>query len=287
MKQLNIITKRPASRAVKTHSYEERIYLVKKKGPDLEHVIRHFLDIRFHLNGRTPTAFFANDLTEHISERKMHEYGQDEEAIKAYIYSHKQNSHLNYSNKRVFIAYDRSYFYLNLFKLLVASEYIIQAIRLPKYINRFIDIGCGVGTFSVALNRFNIPNIERYSMTDIGQFQLDIARLMASTFIDRDVSFHKADVLACAHERGMRVGSYWLCANHQIFRARDKDLKHLFQDGIIMVDYLTRLEQFSLRARTVFSPIQIMTIQCELTKEIAHILGKDIVNVHILAAIPR
>lgn len=249
---------------------------------ELHEIVVPFRIVLETLGGSTATSIFAPEQSKlsfsSTEERDAH--------LKLYIEKNREDSHLDYASASLFVSYDRNYFYRNLTKCLIAALLANDHLHTQYRVDRILDIGSGVGTFSLAMSFFRRFNGLEYLLVDSGDVQLDIARQLLDKFTITNASFAKTFASLMVHKRGLRISSYWLCSNQQaVEQLSHRDLRALLRDGMVVIDYRKNLERFANRIKTL-SNVRVLELKCMLPQVIADTIDDRAISVHLLLASP-
>lgn len=271
--------------SISSYSVEE--FSIALKEEDLSPIVEPFQLLNERLNKQSPSAFFGN-LNLDLNVGAGTALGESIEiALKRYIAQHREESQIDYGSVGTFVCYDRTYFYRNFVKCLIASLFANDHISIPQKTTRILDLGSGVGTFSLALNFFPKFKEMQYVLVDSAEYQLSLARLLFEHLHLRNVHYCRQEVYPALVKRGLRVSSYWLCGNKDaVDKLSDKDVQYLFRDGLILIDYRKNLDFLVERVKFLSNGLRRLELKCKLPSKIAKGLGDQAISVHLLFASP-
>jgi len=214
------------------------------------------------------------------------------QSLKEYVAEHRRNTHLDYGDAKTFRYFDTSYFYRNLLKCLLAVHYLKG--NLPKFgIENFrrpttvIDVGSGVGTFSIACSLLELFPDARYLLLDKFSLQIKLAQSLSSHLGCQKFDFAVKDVFSAFDRRGLFIASYWLCGNRRaVLEKSDADLKRVLSDGLILIDYRDNLLEFAARAKLLRVKMHFLEIHSAVPQPHRVLVGSRDLNVYVLIVEP-
>lgn len=270
-----------------TSSYSVEEFVIVLNEEELSSVVVPFVHLLHTLNHQSPSAYFKQ-LSAGLNVGPETALGETlEVALKHYIAQHREESQIDYDSVGTFVCYDRTYFYRNLAKCLIASLFANDHIAIPEKTTRAIDLGSGVGTFSLALNFFPKFKQLQYVLVDSAEYQLALAEALFKQLHFQNISYCHQGVYAALLKRGLRISSYWLCGNRTaVENLSDKDVQLLFRDGLILIDYQKNLDFLVDRVKLLSRRLRRLELRCKLPITIAKELGDNLISVHLLLASP-
>lgn len=209
---------------------------------------KSFLKIRTKLNKKTPILFLTEDkLSNNTLANET--IKQCKEGIRSYIKEYRSDVHINFRNEISFTAYDTAYFYRNLYKMLIASAYAMTEYPDIANIREITDIGCGVGTFSLAwglLSEEMQGNKLSISLIDRHDFQLKMASAVVSKIIHPlSISVYRGDALEL-HDSNYSIHliGYVFCSNIDEVESLDyRRIRSIIGYVSVIVDYENIIER--------------------------------------------
>jgi SAM-dependent methyltransferase len=234
------------------------------------------------LDYKTPSEYFQANMS--VLEPRM---PPSQQTLRDYIVEHRENSSVDYSNPGTFICFDRTYFYRNFLKCLVAAHYFLSQLFRSEGINTFIDVGSGVGTFSIAAQLLKGLSEDKYVLIDESSYQLHLAQQLVAHLGFRNFSFLKSDAFTRFDRRGVRIASYWLCGNKdRVLGKTDEELSNILKDGMVVVDYQANINSFVNRIARLKRKMRTFEISASLPANVNDLVGSRSLNIYMLMVEP-
>ncbi|MEJ0042777.1 MAG: methyltransferase domain-containing protein [Rhizomicrobium sp.] len=241
-----------------------------------------------YFDGLAPSkVLLGNDRRNEILDKLDQTQGA-EDTLRAYVHDHRRNARIDYGIQGNFLLFDRAYFYRNFLKCLVAAHYLGGCFPNLKSVDRVIDVGSGIGTFSVACQvMYTFPQA-KYLLVDQHPLQIDLAKRLAEWLRFENFEFQVGDVFQEFHRRGFLIASYWLCGNHResVLNQTEKRLRYILKDGAVIIDYRKNIEEFAAKILPFDPSVTQLEIRAPLTENVERYVGVRSLNVHMLVIDP-
>jgi len=172
-------------------------------------------------------------------------------------------------------AFNKAYFYRNLLKNLLGIDYLKGNFET----NQFIDLGCGVGTASVALSSiaFDETNDDKkITLVDQSDLQIRLAKCTISKLLRSDIEHSYSNEYQSVvknHIDPVTVLSYSLCELYS--SAKDKWFLAESTDKLFIIDYRRTILRFLNENRSRFNRIEFLSQTYELDKALSKIIGQE------------
>lgn len=189
------------------------------------------------------------------------------------VLNEKINSSTKIDYDSCYLEFNKKYFLKNYFKCLIVAQTIKDSGYNLSNIN-ILDIGCGCGTFSIALSVVFDNQSLKYKLCDSSPKQIELVKRL---FLNKNVDYYIEDVdYFVKNHDGLFISSFLLCELYNENKNHLSLNKYFYDNSVkfVFIDYKDILQKFLENEKDVI----ISHTRIDVNKDVAKLINDDSIS---------